>query len=77
MPNYQRSNKIENHKMSKDIQNILDSVSHNEALDLIEYFEEQKCEQQKRDNLNLIISIVAAVSGVLSLIITFFQLFKS
>ena len=75
--NLQRSNELNNQKMSKLTQDILDSMCHNEAFDMIEYLEERRIEQQKRDNINLIISIISAIGGIGACIIGLFQLFNS
>lgn len=57
-------------KLSQEEQEALfNIVNHTDSAELIEYFENQKTEQQKRDNINLIVSVIAMLASVISVVI--------
>ena len=68
--NYQRSHKLNFQKLSETAQDISNNVSKISNEDLIEYLKQESKKQQKRDKLNLIISITTIIVAIATLIAT-------
>lgn len=63
------------YKMSDDELKAIKSSCLDNSTRMIKYFENQKLEQQKQDNTNLIVSIIAMLASVISVIIGLIALF--
>lgn len=75
MANPYSSNGINNFKFSDEELELLRHSCLDDSTKIISYFEEQKSEQQKRDNINLVVSIIAMIASVISVIIGLIALF--
>ncbi len=74
--NFQRSRELDFQKLSKTAQNISKGVSNISNEDLIEYLKQESTKQEKRDNRNLIISIINTVAAVGAFIIGIINFFR-